>query len=163
VSEEVPIRMEDATSGFDGPGDFSSALTPVVHDGDAIQFFISPAPSNQVEGDKALELLKALPKERTLGWELGTIPSTVDSIPGGSWQHVGADSKYVAVFRNSFGALSEGGLTLTRGRAAKRKEPMLTFATTTIDVPYSRLWSVELTEQADKESSANDVGEQAVE
>lgn len=154
VSEEVPIRMEDATSGFEGPGDFSIALTPVVHPGDAIQFFIAPASATEVNGDKALENLKSLPKQRALGWELGTVPSTVDSIPGGSWQHVGADSEYIAVFRNSFGALSEGGMTLTRRRAKSRKHPFYSFGTTTIDVPYSRLWSVEL---ADEDMSNYDV------
>ncbi|KAH3951505.1 hypothetical protein HBI25_094230 [Parastagonospora nodorum] len=154
VSEEVPIRMEDATSGFEGPGDFSTALTPVVRDGDAIQFFIAPAPASEVDGDKALENLKSLPKQRAPGWELGVIPSTVDSFPGGSWQHVGADSEYIAVFRNSFGALSEGGLTLTRRRGQNRRDPLYPFGTTTIDAPYSRLWSVEL---ADKEISNNDV------
>ncbi|EAT81992.2 hypothetical protein SNOG_10598 [Parastagonospora nodorum SN15] len=153
VSEEVPIRMEDATSGFEGPGDFSTALTPVVRDGDAIQFFIAPAPASEVDGDKALENLKSLPKQRAPGWELGVIPSTVDSFPGGSWQHVGADSEYIAVFRNSFGALSEGGLTLTRRRGQNRRDPLYPFGTTTIDAPYSRLWSVEL---ADKEISNND-------
>lgn len=159
VSEEVPIRMEDATSGFDGPGDFSAALTPVVQDGDAIQFFISPTPPPQVESNMALDELKAIPKQRTLGWELGIIPSTMDSMPGGSWQHVVSDSEYVAVFKNSFGALSEGGITLTRSRSESQTAPLVTFATTTIDVPHSRFWSVEL---SDKESSTDDVGEQEV-
>jgi hypothetical protein len=160
VSGEVPIRMEDATSGFDGPGDFSDALTPVVKDGDAIQFFMSPTSMPQIDPNIALDELKAIPKQRTLGWELGIIPSTMDSMPGGSWQHVVSDSEYVAVFKNSFGALSEGGMTLTRSRGESPKASPQTFMTTTIDVPYSRFWSVEL---GDKESSADDVGEQEVE
>jgi hypothetical protein len=159
VSEEIPIRMEDATSGFEGPGDFSSVLTPVVQDGDAIQFFISPAPPAQ-ETAHGLESLKALPKERSWGWELGTVPSTVDSIPGDSWQHAESGSPYLAVFRHSFGALAEGGMTLTQQRCDAPGGQLSVSSKTTIDVPYSRLWSVEL---AGKEGSTDDVGEQEVE
>jgi hypothetical protein len=159
VSEEIPIRMEDATSGFEGPGDFSSVLTPVVEDGDNIQFFISPAPPAQ-ETAHNLESLKALPKERAWGWELGTVPSTVDSIPGGSWQHGDSGSGYLAVFKHSFGALAEGGMTLTQQRRNAPGDPLSVFSKTTIDVPYSRLWTVEL---AGKEDLADDVGEQEVE
>jgi hypothetical protein len=160
VDEEIPIRMEDATSGFEGPGDFSSVLTPVVQDGDAIQFFISPAPPPEVTAQDTLEALKSLPKGRTWGWELGTVPSTVDSIPGDSWQHAESGSEYLAVFRHSFGALAEGGLTLTQRRRNEPRDLLSVFAKTTIDVPYSRFWSVDL---ADKEGSTDDVGEQEVE
>jgi hypothetical protein len=157
VDEEIPIRMEDATSGFEGPGDFSSVLTPVVQDGDAIQFFISPPPPVKVD---TLEDLKSLPKERTWGWELGTVPSTVDSIPGGSWQHAETSEGYLAVFKHSFGALTEGGITLTQRRRVEPHDPLSILAKTTIDVPFSRFWSVEM---AGKESSTDDVGEQEVE
>jgi hypothetical protein len=155
VSEEVPIRMEDATSTFDGPGDFSSALTPVVKDGEAIQFFISPAPRRPAEEHKALELLKSLPKEGSGGLELGTVPSTIDSIPGGSWQQVGPNLGYLTVFKNSFGALTEGGLTLTQHCLKPPQKEVVTLSTMKIDVPYSRFWSVE---QVDGEDMTNDVG-----
>jgi hypothetical protein len=143
TSEEVPIRMEDASSSFDGPGDFSTALTPVVHDGDAIQFFISPGSSRELN---SLENLRKLPKDRTWGWELGTIPSTVDQIPGDSWQHNGVDPKYVAVFRHSFGALAEGGLTLTRRAQLNPEEPLSLLGTSTVDVPFSRFWVADVSE-----------------
>ncbi|KAF2028781.1 hypothetical protein EK21DRAFT_69013, partial [Setomelanomma holmii] len=146
VSEEIPIRMEDATSSFDGPGSFENALTPVVQEGDAIQFFISPASNNVIEHNE-LAKLKALPKERAWGWELGTIPSTVDSIPGGSWQHVGTESDYLTVFRHSFGALAEGGMTLTR-RLHAAADVSTTLATSMVDVPYSRLWTTALEDAA---------------
>ena len=158
TSEEIPIRMEDATSGFDGPGDFSTALTPVVQDGDAIQFFISPTSSNKADvvEHKEFEKLKSTPKDRTWGCELGTIPSTVDSIPGGSWQHIGSGRQYVAIFNHSFGALAEGGMTLTRRLRVAPGAPLSTLSTTTIDVPYSRFWTVDVTDQQD---FAKDVGE----
>ncbi|KAF2822110.1 hypothetical protein CC86DRAFT_95715 [Ophiobolus disseminans] len=156
VSEEVPIRMEDATSGFDGPGDFSTALTPVVQDGDAIQFFVSPTPikTADIPEHDELEKLKSTPKGNTWGWELGTIPSSVDSIPGDSWQHVSSASKYAAVFRHSFGALTEGGMTLTRRLSVAPGEPLSTLATTTIDVPYSRVWTAKV---LSKQGAAEDV------
>jgi hypothetical protein len=147
VRDELPIRMEDATSSFDGPGDFSSVLTPVVEDGDAIQFFISPAPPGQAKEHAGLETLKALPTKDTLGWEIGTVPSTIDAIPGASWQHAESTAKHIAVFQNCFGALAEGGLTLTRRRMNSPSAPLLTFMTSTIDVPYTRLWSVEMSDQ----------------
>jgi hypothetical protein len=162
INEEIPIRMEDATSDFDGPGDFSTALTPVVGDGDSIQFFISPTSlPNQAAAEETnkLELLKSLPKDGSCGWELGTVPSTVDSMPGGSWQHDGSDSKYVAVFRNTFGALAEGGMTLTRRIQVKREEPLSVVATTTVDVPYSRFWTAQL---ADGQGASKDVGDPKV-
>jgi hypothetical protein len=155
VSEEVPIRMEDATSTSDGPGDFSSALTPVVKEGEAIQFFISPAPSRPVEEHNELELLNSLPKNGSSGLELGTVPSTIDSIPGGSWQQVGSNSGHLVVFKNSFGALTEGGLTLTQRRVEPPQKELVTLSTMTIDVPCSRFWSIE---QIDKEVTTDDVG-----
>ncbi|KAL5119831.1 hypothetical protein ACEQ8H_002192 [Pleosporales sp. CAS-2024a] len=158
VAEEVPIRMEDATSNLDGPGTFSDALTPVVQNGDAIQFFISPTSEpkpeeakdvefvqdiKQSESLKALAALKAIPKGKNHnhGWELGVIPSTVDAIPGNSWQDVLKEEKYIAIFKNAFGALSEGGMTLTRRRSMWNGASTRPFKTT-VDVPYSRLWCV---------------------
>lgn len=158
LSEEVPIRMEDASSSFEGPGDFSSALTPVVKDGDAIQFFISPSTGKVSEDEGYLEQVKLMNRSKmdTLGWELGTIPSTVDSIPGGSWQHQGSDDDYVAVFRDCFGALSESGLILTRHVHANTDQPPYLDSTTTVDVPFSRFSMIEL---AEKHDFAKDVGE----
>jgi len=153
MSEEVPIRMEDATSAFDGPGHFSDALTPVVQDGDSIQFFISPTADSNVSG---LSNLQSAHKHGTWGWELGTIPSTVDSIPGGSWQHTGPDTRTCQVFKHAFGALAEGGMTLTRRHQLAPEQPQSTISTTTIDVPYSRFWTLQLT---DWQGSASEVGE----
>jgi hypothetical protein len=158
VSEEIPIRMEDATSDFDGPGDFSEALTPVVGEGDAIQFFISPTPPARpwVEGSSEFGKLRALPTSGSHGWEIGTVPSTVDSLPGGSWQHTVTDEKYVAVFRNTFGALAEGGLTLTRRQRRVHTKPLEVIATTTVDVPYSRFWTARLAEETDSSTNVRE-------
>lgn len=149
VAEEMPIRAEDASSGFDGPGDLSTALTPVVHEGDAIQFFIQ---SEKLVDNKIVPSLRHASKHGTGGLELGTVPSTIDSIPEHSQQPATLDSSYIAVFENSFGALTEGGLILTRHleppRLARAQHAVYT---TTIDVPYSRMWSVGLAE--DKRST----------
>jgi hypothetical protein len=143
----APIREErskmDTLDHFDSVDEFSTALKPVVEDGDFIQFFISTAVS-QADETSPFENLKKL-EDSTQGgvwsWEFGVVPSTVDSIPGGSWQHTGTSSEEIAVFRGSFGALTEGGLTLMRGRQVEPRtglaEPL---NATMIDVPFSR-WS----------------------
>ncbi|KAH7380414.1 hypothetical protein DE146DRAFT_295650 [Phaeosphaeria sp. MPI-PUGE-AT-0046c] len=143
VTEEVPIQTDDATSEFSGPGDFSEALTPVLRDGDAIQFFISPGLHDQLDDDKKMKRLKLLARQGAGGVQLGTVPSTIDSVPGQSQQHIATDDGYVAVFKNSFGALTEAGLTLTR-RLTPQDQNQRPVLTTMIDVPYSRLWSVGL-------------------
>ncbi|KAF2628413.1 hypothetical protein BU25DRAFT_339653, partial [Macroventuria anomochaeta] len=140
---EQPAK-ESTAEHFDSVDEFSTALKPVVEDGDYIQFFISTATA-QGETVSAFEDLKKV-EESTGGnawsWEFGVIPSTIDSIPGGSWQHTGAASEEMVVFRGSFGALTEGGLTLMRGRGVNLKTGIAGKAinTTTIDVPFSR-WS----------------------
>lgn len=146
----APVKERPSKDGMTGDyesvDEFSTALKPVVEDGDFIQFFISTASPVQERDDAdAFQHLKKI--EETTGghawsWEFGVIPSTVDSIPGGSWQHTANTSQEMAVFRGSFGALTEGGLTLMRGRNIDRslgvaKEDL---HTTTVDVPFSR-WS----------------------
>lgn len=123
--------------------DFSTALNPVVQDGDWIQFFTSPA-APQVEAASTFEHLKSLENrsaEHVWTWQFGVVPSTVDSIPGGSWQHTTAAKEEMAVLRGSFGALTEGSLTLMHG-VSLHDEPKVTRneMTTAIDVPFSR-WS----------------------
>jgi hypothetical protein len=77
----------------------------------------------------------------------------VDSIPGGSWQHTSAESNEVVVFRGSFGALAEKGLTWSR-RHAGTKEQYKGFAPTAIDVPFSRFSA---TKELGKEKSDSGV------
>ncbi|KAJ4993363.1 6-phosphogluconate dehydrogenase, partial [Stagonosporopsis vannaccii] len=144
-----PLRealvKDGGADDYDSVDDFSTALKPVVEDGDFIQFFISAVPAAQGEDATVFRRLKHV-EEASEGhpwsWEFGVVPSTVDSIPGGSWQHTGAPSEEMAVFRGTFGALSEGGLTLMQGRALDEKTGMAeeNTHTTMVDVPFSR-WS----------------------
>lgn len=125
--------------------DFSTALKPVVRDGDYIQFFISAAPTQQSDGGATLEHLHNLEEAAGNGawtWEFGVVPSTVDKIPGGSWQHTGDPSTKIVAFRGAFGALAEGGLTLMRGLNVHYDTGFAQkdLNTTMIDVPFSR-WS----------------------
>jgi hypothetical protein len=124
------------------PQDFESSLTPVVQDGDSIQFFISPKSEleqlAQTSGTKKnINFLARLGVKSQLGWQLGTIPSTVDSIPGNSLQS--DHTKPTKSHRlRGFGALTEGAMTLTQhSRVDKSK---IKSVTTTIDVPFSRFW-----------------------
>lgn len=134
---------ESTQDDFESVDDFSTALKPVVEDGDFIQFFISPA-ATQAEDVTAFQHLKEVEGftgKQAWSWEFGVVPSTIDSIPGGSWQHTEAASEEMVVFRGSFGALTEGGLTLMRGRRLHLKTGVTyPLHTTTIDVPFSR-WS----------------------
>ena len=147
VAIGAPIREErskvDEDDDFESVDEFSTALKPVVEDGDFIQFFISTSVPQADEGSpfENLKNLQTSAQGDVWSWEFGVIPSTVDSIPGGSWQHTGAASEDIAVFRGSFGALTERGLTLMRGRQMELKTGMGdNLNTTMIDVPFSR-WS----------------------
>lgn len=140
---EKELSTDHTSDTFDSVDDFSTALKPVCKDGDFIQFFISPGAS-QTEDTASFEYLKTLERSasgHTWSWEFGVVPSTVDSIPGGSWQHTATGSEEIAVFRGSFGALTEAGLTLMRGRRADTKTGLAQpLGSTMIDAPFSR-WS----------------------
>lgn len=138
----VPVREETVTDMPDDPQDFASSLTPVVRDGDWIQFFLPPTSYMNAETVRLHneESIRAREKETAWDWTLGTIPSTMDSIPGESWQHANVTSD-ISIFRHSFGALTEGGLTLTKRSTRGINGDRLCSTTTTIDVPFSRLWA----------------------
>jgi hypothetical protein len=123
------------------PEDFESTLTPVVRDGDSIQFFISPK-SDLEKMAKESSSFRGVAKlagfgSRPWGWELGTVPSTIDSVPGESWQHRPSKSKMIETF-HGFGALTEGPMTLTQHSQVEKSKTSIV-NTTTIDVPFTRL------------------------
>jgi hypothetical protein len=138
------ISKDDVVDTFDSVDDFSTALKPVLKDGDFIQFFISPAASHKEDSPafETLKLLEGSTRKQVWSWEFGVVPSTVDSIPGESWQHsAAAASEEIVAFRGSFGALTEKGLTLMRGLRMDKKTGLAqNIGTTTIDVPFAR-WS----------------------
>jgi hypothetical protein len=156
-----PSSEDDFSPIINDPEDFASTLTPVVRHGDSIQFFISPKSDLAAEAKKldSMEKLKAIrPCDRhsdRLKWELGTIPSTVDSIPGESWQHAPFTGINIAYFEGGFGALTEGGLTLTQ-HLQKDGDGSRSVSTTTVDVPFTRFWAANIGEEAQK---GEDVGE----
>lgn len=154
-------EQSETDASYDDPQDFASSLTSVVLDGDWIQFFILPNSYLNTEAAwlDSEEHIKSLQPEESLSWELGTIPSTVDSIPGQSWQHAAGASEDASVFRNSFGALTEAGLTLTRRPISKlpRSSDSTSTSATTVDVPFTRIRSVQKTEQGRRDATA-DVG-----
>jgi hypothetical protein len=144
------------------PTDLSSALQSVAHDGDYIQFFISGSitprkPPSPDSLSYQLESLEKLTKvDSTWGWELGTVPSTMDSIPGGSWQHSAPASEEVFVFKHTFGALAEGGITLHRQFRLKPEDAFWTISGSKLDVPYSRYSAVNI--GPEEEGAEEDVG-----
>lgn len=148
TSEELPIRMEDATSGSDGPGDFLKALKPVATEGDSIQFFISPNPRAESKEEASARLMR-IPRSGIWGLQLGTIPSTMDMMPGASCQHNPSEKLGIRVLPYTFGALSERGLTFTRSFRESANKPATLNSTSTVDVPFTRLWVVEPKEDGD--------------
>ncbi|KAI4952639.1 hypothetical protein J4E91_003111 [Alternaria rosae] len=138
-----PSKDDDFFSMISDPQDFESTLTPVVRDGDSIQFFISPKSDleqlAQKSGHRGTIRSAAFGKKINWGWEVGTIPSTVDSIPGELSQHSEIKGDKILSFRG-FGALSEGAMTLTQH--ARVDEGRLHSVTTTVDVPFSRFRTI---------------------
>ncbi|KAI8943201.1 hypothetical protein NX059_001229 [Plenodomus lindquistii] len=167
--DPVPVNVPSQSSSLDAmsstpadPKDFASTLTPVVNEGDLMQFFIQPAShlTATAKRDDTLERLKSLPETSTGGWEIGTIPSTVDRIPGQSWQHAGPESTGASEFRNVFGALTEGPLTLTR-RIWENGAFTEATSTTTVDVPFTRFWKLSMrTYREPKENGHEDALEE---
>lgn len=149
--DPAPVTVPSETSGTEelpstpaDPEDFASTLTPVINDGDLIQFFIQPWSHLSAEAARydTEEQIKAIPEDRAVGWELGTVPSTADSIPGRSWQHAEPVSSGASIFKHSFGALTEGPLTLTK--RILKGALVDTSVTTTIDVPFARFWKLDI-------------------
>jgi hypothetical protein len=144
------------------PTDLSSALQSVAHDGDYIQFFVSRSnpwqkPSGPDSLSYELESLEKLTKvDSTWGWELGTVPSTMDYIPGGSWQHSAPASKGAFAFKHTFGALAEGGITLHRQFRLTPEDAFWTISGSKLDVPYSRYSAVSI--GPDEEDAEDIVG-----
>ncbi|KAF2470078.1 uncharacterized protein BDR25DRAFT_36519 [Lindgomyces ingoldianus] len=121
--------------------DLSSALNTVVQPGDSIQFFVSPSASKAgtngfSEASKAHRQFQAQSPLWT--WEIGTIPSTIDCTPSTSLRQGTSDTNDVFVFRNSFGALSEEGMQVTRQFRTKATKEWGPREGTKIDVPFSR-------------------------
>jgi hypothetical protein len=124
------------------PEDISAALHEMVHPGDSIQFFIRPS-ADQPEADEVnmrTEELKTISTQQTpWQWEFGTIPSTIDAMQASSWQHGAGKGNDVFVFRDIFGALTEGALTFERYLIKNKKTT--TVGITKVDVPFSRFSS----------------------
>ncbi|KAL1798283.1 hypothetical protein ACET3X_002320 [Alternaria dauci] len=131
-------KQDDLLGIMDDPEDFESTLTPVVREGDSIQFFISPRSDLEEMAQKTSSRTSVGTHSKTAwGWELGTVPSTIDSIPGESWQHSPSEVKKLHVYYG-FGALTEGPMTLTR-HSHTNSGKGVAVNITTIDVPFSRL------------------------
>jgi hypothetical protein len=128
--------------------EFSTALRPVVNDGDYIQFYISPAVAQDqdheadVHGFLDQRTSSDTSVKQPWSWEFGVIPSTIDSFPSDSAQRSAQVPGEITVHKGAFGALTEGGLTLMRGCDMDKKSGIARreFNATTIDVPFAR-WS----------------------
>ncbi|USP78225.1 uncharacterized protein yc1106_05499 [Curvularia clavata] len=157
-SSGLPTGPESLAT-VDDPGNFESNLTPVVQDGDSIQFFTLPKSElaqEARESDNYQTVSKLTDANDSEGWELGTIPSTMDSIPGESWQHMGGEKHHSAFFQGSFGALTEGALTITR-RRRRDVDKTSSVYTTMLDVPFSRFWAINPAQSPESIANHKDV------
>lgn len=149
----------ESLATIDDPGNFESTLTPVVQDGDSIQFFTLPKSDlarEARESDNYETVSKLMSADISAGWELGTIPSTMDSIPGESWQHMETETYRSAFFESSFGALTEGALMMTRCRR-KDLDKTSSVYTTMLDVPFSRFFAANPAQLQDRLTGHKDI------
>lgn len=123
----------------DGPGT-STNIWGSAHDlvkpGDFIQFFTtSTAPSSDTD------LQDAQTDQVAVNWEFGTLPSTMDAMPTSPPMSSISDDSGVSLFRNYFGALTEGALTMRAETISETPSGKKTEAinATKIDVPHSQL------------------------
>jgi hypothetical protein len=149
VADETSLSQSAEFAGFpdfnESSDDLSTALGQVIHEGEHIQFYISPkirrkGRGNHLGDPKTLQLLS----QKTFPWsfELGTIPSSVDTIEANSWQHKVSSLNQVIVFNNAFGALVEGGMTFKQRTELKAGESTAADgAVTKVDVPFSRFYA----------------------
>ncbi|KAI4704412.1 hypothetical protein J4E81_001478 [Alternaria sp. BMP 2799] len=156
-----PPKDDDFLSMISDPQNFESTLTPVVRDGDSIQFFISPKSDleqlAQKSGHRGTIRWATFGKKINWGWEVGTIPSTVDSIPGELSQDSQTKGDKILCLPG-FGALSEGAMTLTQH--SRVDEGMPHSVTTTVDVPFSRFRTMRKNGATpDEKNEDEDVGE----
>ncbi|KAF2122955.1 hypothetical protein BDV96DRAFT_561749 [Lophiotrema nucula] len=151
------------TEASEEPQDLGSAIHRIVRSQDAVQFFASPTPpepaSTSYEANSiALEKLSTS-THPTWRWELGMIPSTADTLQNTSWQYASntstsAQGDHIFVLPNSFGALSERGLTLKSETRENNKSPYVPSGGTTVDVPFSRFSAVLMEELDEKEAGS---------
>jgi hypothetical protein len=152
LSLDPEISYEDHTSasqtiGVDFLKDFDveeSALKEVARPGESIQFFV--AGPDDIASLK-LEVKDHLSKHRTspLYLEIGTIPSTIDQVPSAVENLESSEpvEPVILVFRGSFGALSEGGMSITRETKSSDKEASVQVQSK-VDVPFSRFTAFQL-------------------
>lgn len=139
----------------DDPSDLSSALPSVVRNGEFIQFFASPPETASQPWSDAVKLKRMSRWRKRWHWELGTIPSTADALTAGSWQHDSAASKETYVFRGSFGALTEDGITMNGHFRSPGEEPSKV-RKSKVDVPFSRFSMVQVEDQPGNVGGLND-------
>ncbi|CAI6332796.1 unnamed protein product [Periconia digitata] len=128
----------------DGPSDLSSALQPVVRNGDFVQFFTSPSEPASKSQFKVGTLNQLRGFKKRWRWEFGIIPSTADALTASSWQHDNVAPKDTFVFRGSFGALTEGGITINRQFRLHEKDAPSVVGASKVDVPFSRFSAVQI-------------------
>ncbi|KAF2181970.1 hypothetical protein K469DRAFT_475040, partial [Zopfia rhizophila CBS 207.26] len=138
----VSSPANEYAAGQASTNDLATALHRIVRPGESIQFFTSPTLRKPKHDMPARDCWQEQgnaddrPGQSTRwSWELGTIPSTADSIPNDLLQQPTPASSAVSVFRGCFGALAEGGMTLVQKSGDSAWGGL---NASKIDVPFSR-------------------------
>ncbi|OCK76166.1 hypothetical protein K432DRAFT_153288 [Lepidopterella palustris CBS 459.81] len=140
--------LSPRTSGLDINDileEIPSGFHEVAKSGEFVQFFVSPSefvPTYQNHHNNLNSTRGNSPTLHSL--ELGTIPSSIDSIPTSRIPKDVLQSTIpkVSVFQNHFGVLSEGGINIHALRQNETGGPWKTQTKTKIDVPFSRYSSL---------------------
>jgi hypothetical protein len=150
LSLDPVATTPEKSSSEDDIFNLASALKHVARDGEFIQFFVSPADSTHDAADQSKLLINEIYSKPRWSLELGTIPSTVDALSAGSWQHNPGKSERPLVLRQSFGALTEGGITISRYfKPNSSEQPVLLAGASKVDVPFSRFSAVSFVSKKD--------------
>lgn len=130
--------------GFDFEGEKQeSALRNIVSPGDYVQFYLALPDSSEhglveQKGRVDSNVTHIKPDPNSHSAEFGTVPSTIDTIPGNP-SEAGESDQAVRYYPNHFGALSEVGIALTineyDGHDVSKMEQV---NQTKMDVPFGR-------------------------
>ena len=143
-----PDTNYDSTTTLEEPSFFdslgldsehSSPLNEVARVGDYVQFFIVPPTDNRLYTDGE-QTARQHRQDHWHSFDFGVIPSTVDTLRADEISSSNENaSPVLRVYRNHFGALSEGGMAVET-HEYKRQEPDVCLKSTQskIDAPFSR-------------------------
>ena len=152
---ELHQTSRDSALETMGSSEGLSALHEVAKPGEFIQFFVSPSDGDSTWNARTEDI--KVPPASTRRWslEFGTVSSSIDSMPESSSQEaVEPSNPRIAVFRKHFGALSEGGISISSYCQSKKMGSWDAVLRSKVDVPYSRFSAVRFKDMKDSKNAS---------